>query len=171
MTHLCRLKFKPREHKIWIVCIFINPVFDTWSKRMDRYQASASPDDGSIIWNQESWSILNMQGRAPRGPGLRKSATLNTRVKQEALYLQPRGISRIWCYLEETKGHTSGNSSGSLADLWCDGGSYRPDRHTETFDYRPNTHCDNHLRRAGGFCYILLHFRIFLLLEMMIKTA
>lgn len=148
----------------------------TWFKWMDRYQASASPDDRSIVWNQESWSIFNMQGRVHQGPGLRKTATLNKSVEQEALYLQPRRISRIWCYLEETKGHTSGNSSGSLSDLWCDVGSYQPVLSslitTETFDYRLNTYCDKSSEESRWFFVIfLLHFRIFLLLEMMMKAV
>lgn len=129
-----------------------------------------------LLQLQQSWSIFNMQGRVHQGPGLRKTATLNKSVEQEALYLQPRRISRIWCYLEETKGHTSGNSSGSLSDLWCDVGSYQPVLSslitTETFDYRLNTYCDKSSEESRWFFVIfLLHFRIFLLLEMMMKAV
>lgn len=129
-----------------------------------------------LLQLQQSWSIFNMQGRVDQGPGLRKTATLNKRVEQEALYLQPKRISRILCYLEETKGHTSGNSSGSLSDLWCDVGSYQPVLSslitTETFDYRLNTYCDKSSEESRWFFVIfLLHFRIFLLLEMMMKAV
>lgn len=137
----------------------------TWFKWMDGYQASASPDDGSIVWNQECWSIFNMQGRVHQGAGLRKTATLNKRVEQAALYLQPRGISRIWCLSRGNKGtherEQFRKSGWSLMRCWIvSARSVVSDHHTETFDYRQNTYCDKSSEESRWIFFFVIFYCI-----------